>query len=156
MKFLTLGFLCLLLLPAMAFSQSLLQAAQNGDTATATRLISSGANVNQIDSSGNTPLILASATGNLSMVSLLIQNNANVNQAANNGLTSLIVATESGYIDVVTILLNNGANASYQDAHRMRAFDYCVEAETIWAAPSSGPPAINFQAVFNKLSLSTH
>ena len=55
-------------------------------------LLQSGANVNAIDSKGNSALTYAAGIGNFEIIKYLIENGANVNAASPDGKTILIFA----------------------------------------------------------------
>ena len=55
-------------------------------------LLSAGANVNQTDNNGSTPLVCAAAYSQEAAVSFLLNAGANVNQTKNNGKTALSCA----------------------------------------------------------------
>ncbi len=72
-------------------------------------LVSAGAEVNQGDSDGYTPLMAASSVGNLEMVNLLIKNGAHLNATTRSKRTALHFARENGHLEIVTALLDLGA-----------------------------------------------
>lgn len=72
-------------------------------------LISAGADINQSDSEGYTPLMAASSVGNLEMVNLLIKNGARLNAATSSKCTALHYARKNGRLDIVNALLDLGA-----------------------------------------------
>lgn len=74
-------------------------------------LIENGADVNQADFKGNTPLHAAAMRKDREEVaSLLIKNGAKVNQRKSDGSTPLFVACFKGNTPVAKLLLENGAN----------------------------------------------
>ncbi len=85
----------------------LIQAAQNGDLAQVQHLIAQGADVNAMDKSGRTALIIASEKGNVAMVKVLLAvKNIDVNAIIKISRTSaLMVACTYGHSNVVKALL---------------------------------------------------
>jgi uncharacterized protein len=77
--------------------------------AVVTILISAGADINQGDSEGYTPLMAASSVGNLEMVNLLIKNGTRLNAATRSKCTALYYARKNGHLNIVTTLLDLGA-----------------------------------------------
>jgi ankyrin repeat protein len=67
-------------------------------------LIKAGADVNQADSEGFTPLHVAAQDGHEGIVALLIQAGADVHKAGKNGYTPMKVVTFKKREKVVTLL----------------------------------------------------
>lgn len=104
-------------------STPLLTAIGNRDEDLACKLIDAGANVNQKDTWGKTPICYASRLGLIQVVSKLIDKGANVNaRTFKTGFTPLHEAAEQGHAEIITLLLSAGANPSarcndeYEDA----------------------------------------
>ena len=72
-------------------------------------LLSAGADINQADSEGYTPLMAASSVGNLDMVMLLMKTGAHLNAATRSKRTALHFARKNGHLNIVTALLDLGA-----------------------------------------------
>jgi uncharacterized protein len=72
-------------------------------------LVSAGADINQGDSDGYTPLMAASSVGNLEMVILLIKNGAHLNAATGSNRTALYYARKHGHLNIVAALADLGA-----------------------------------------------
>ena len=68
-------------------NKSLIQAASNGDTQAVELLIEAGANIDQADEDGKTPLYWAARNGQTQVVKLLIEAGANIDQADKDGET---------------------------------------------------------------------
>ena len=71
----------------------MINAVKINDTTLFKCLLQSSANVNAIDSKGNSALIYAAGIGNFEIIKYLIDNGANVNAASPDGKTILIFAT---------------------------------------------------------------
>ncbi len=130
-KFTLLSFITLSIIFTFQLSvaaQSIAQAVQSGDVNQITQLIGSGANVNQADSNGTTPLMLSCSLGDTVIAQLLITNGANTNLTDSTGKTALIVSAYGGYIDLVNLLLSAGADPQLR-AGGMRAYDFAIEAK---------------------------
>ena len=67
-------------------------------------LIKAGADVNQANSDGVTPLYIAACNGHEGCVALLIQAGADVRKANKNGWTPMKIATNKKREKVVTLL----------------------------------------------------
>jgi ankyrin repeat protein len=85
-------------------------AALAGNIAAVHALISQGANVNERDIGGWTPLMSAAREGHAEIVQILLDAKAEVNLQANNGGTALTDASLQGHLDIVKLLLNEGAD----------------------------------------------
>ncbi|XP_071572545.1 uncharacterized protein [Temnothorax nylanderi] len=82
-------------------------AASNGDIQAVQRLLKDGADANDKDIDGRTPLHYAVSSGQLSVVNILLKNRADVTQVTNKGNTPLHTATSKGYKEIVDILLQH-------------------------------------------------
>lgn len=87
-------------------------------------LVQRGANVNELDPIGNTPLMyVAGRTGYpLKFVEFLIKNKALVNAKGNADNTALILASSVNNVSVAEVLLKNGA-----DIDTRNKLDYTAE-----------------------------
>jgi ankyrin repeat protein len=75
------------------------------------RLLKMGADTNQINSEGNSLLIIASMNGSNDMVELLLQNGASIDYRSTNfGMSALYIASQQNHISVVTLLLDHKAD----------------------------------------------
>jgi len=80
--------------------------AVNRENVNATRkLLNNGANVNQNNGNGRSPLMQASFIGNSELVKLLLAKGADVNKADSDGNTALHFATVENYLDITRLLL---------------------------------------------------
>ena len=81
-------------------------ACREGGVETVRQHLAAGADVNQADEHGGTPLCLASQEGRAEVVKLLLAApGIDVNQAANDGFTPLYNASWDGHTDIVKLLL---------------------------------------------------
>ena len=90
----------------------LVKAITNGKRKPPTDNMFSGANVNQVDNHGRTPLYWASKFGYIEWVKYLLDKGAKINKEEQNGKTPLYIASEEGKKDVVKLLLNRGVNVT--------------------------------------------
>src|SRR3990167_7068413 len=88
------------------------KASKNGDILQFKRALRAGANVNVVNKSGRTPLMLASRTGHIDIAKLLIESGAQVNQVSNNGVPALGNAVHNRQLDIVALLLQSGADVN--------------------------------------------
>ena len=84
-----------------------------------------GADVNQADNDGTTPLCIAALNGHVNVVKWLggkgpDQGKADVNQANNNGCTPLYIAAEDGRLDMVKWLGGKGPEEGGADLNLAR------------------------------------
>ncbi len=102
-----------ILLAVSAWAGPLHEAAREGDTATAKRLIAEGANVQEIDSEAAlTPLIEAALAGNKDMVVMLIDSGADPSGRDGKGFTALHAAAYKGHLNIVVLLIDKGVDVN--------------------------------------------
>ena len=78
-------------------------------------LIKGGADCNQSDENGRTPIHIASFFGCVSVVDLLIKVGADCNKSDKDGRTPIYVASEGGHVDVVDLLIKGRADCNQSD-----------------------------------------
>jgi hypothetical protein len=100
----------------------LIRAVTQNDTAAVNELLSSGADVNERNSRGVTPLMAAAHKGNLDLTKLLVEKGADVNATTPKGLTPLMAAVEAGNPEVVRFLLSKGADANMKEEAVFNAY----------------------------------
>lgn len=84
----------------------LIAAAKGGDLEKVKQLISQGANINAVDSDGNTPLFWATFHDRTPVVEFLLTNRINVNKSGQDGQAPLHLAALNDNIPIMTMLLN--------------------------------------------------
>ncbi|EGG14481.1 ankyrin repeat-containing protein [Cavenderia fasciculata] len=90
--------------------------AESGDQAGVVKWISSGADVNQPDSSNRSPLHYAAISGHTSIVALLLSSGSSVNCQTNRGATPLHYSARSGNVECLSLLLENGGDVNCRDS----------------------------------------
>lgn len=95
-------------LPMTATAQTLLEAAERGDTAGIDRLIASGAPIDAANASGQTPLLLAVQNNHLAVATRLIDAGANINAQAANQDTPWLLAGALGRTAMLRHMLPKG------------------------------------------------
>jgi len=104
------------------FTSSLHQAVGNSHKEMVQLLLSKGANVNQENYDGWTPLLSASYGGKLDMVQLLVANGADVNASTyEEGVTPLMLAAESCPVPIAAFLVSKGAKVNATDNNERTA-----------------------------------
>jgi hypothetical protein len=109
---------CALLMGCAASNTSLTGAARQGDISLMKTLISSGANVNNIDSAplpfmkSMPPLHAAIEAGKVEAVKLLLDSGANPNIRGKNEYTPLFVASVSNQLAIAKLLIEKGADVN--------------------------------------------
>ncbi|HZX85771.1 MAG TPA: ankyrin repeat domain-containing protein [Reyranella sp.] len=96
------------ILPMTATAQTMLAAAERGDTAGVERLIASGAPIDQANTSGQTPLLLAVQNNHLAVATRLIDAGANINAQAANQDTPWLLAGALGRTAMLRHMLPKG------------------------------------------------
>ena len=101
-----------------------IEAVKNGDCATAEILISKGADVNEQDEQGWTPLNFAAGKGDLAMVKLLVEHGADVFKVGRDLRTPYKIALAAGRVSVVKYLMEVEDRNSGEPLDR-KARKYC-------------------------------
>ncbi|KFY46443.1 hypothetical protein V495_02472 [Pseudogymnoascus sp. VKM F-4514 (FW-929)] len=79
-------------------------AAADGNAEIATMLLRHGANIEAVDSAGQTALHLASSKGEVEIIHVLLQHNSKLEATDNAGASSLHKAAASGHLKIVSLL----------------------------------------------------
>ncbi len=90
----------------------LVQACKAGFVNVVISKLEGGAQVNQAESDGRTPLIVACREGHLDVVRVLLKFGAQVDMPDQEGVTGIWFASQNGYNDIVRLLLQNGATVN--------------------------------------------
>lgn len=112
---LTLGFA---LAGASTAQASLSKAAKKGDLVEVEALIAAGADLDEPDFRGNTPVYQAASKGHADVVEALAQAGADVEVENGFGSTPLHVASHGGHVEVIRVLVTYGANIDAVNAPR--------------------------------------
>ncbi|EAU64734.1 ankyrin domain protein [Stigmatella aurantiaca DW4/3-1] len=96
-------------------------ASYNGRAETARLLLERGADPEQTNDAGQTPLAGAAFKGHVDIATLLLDGGARVDGTGNDGRTALMFAAMFDKLDVLELLLQRGANREQRDADRPRA-----------------------------------
>ena len=91
------------------FPSIMCHAAHSGFKATVNELIQHGADVNQLDFVGRTPLHIAANRGQLAVIEILVSEGAEVNVVDHKNRTPLYNAAIKAHEDVCRYLLDQGA-----------------------------------------------
>jgi ankyrin repeat protein len=91
----------------------LLKALEDNNTAEVTAILQKGMDVNTVDRSGNSLLILAVQKGNNELVSFLLAHRARVRVRNQHGDTPLMFAALKGNIEIAKLLVAAGAEVNH-------------------------------------------
>ena len=100
---------------AIADHASLRNAAFRGQAERVMELITAGAGVNEPDSDGDTPLMLAAAQGHTDIIIVLLRKGADAGALNDQGETALHQAAHGGHVGAVEALLATGAHVDACD-----------------------------------------
>jgi len=89
--------------------EDLFRAIENDETKTVTSILERGMDVNAVDKTGNSLLMLAVQKDNVELVRFLLERRARVQTRNQYGDTALLLAALKGNIDVVKLLVIGGA-----------------------------------------------
>jgi hypothetical protein len=83
----------------------LIEAVKAGDLAATEQLIGSGADINQQDEHGWTPLNWASGKGDVALIKLLVENGADVFKVGTDQRTPYLIALAAGHAEAARLLI---------------------------------------------------
>jgi len=119
----------LLILFGCAEKSQLIQASAKGDPTSIQNLVKQGANVNEADSKGRTPLMHAAISGKTEAVEVLLSMGAKINAQDKYGYSALIHALSYGYEDMSRLLIESDADLNARtyngDTPLLIALDKC-------------------------------
>jgi ankyrin repeat protein len=92
-----------------------------------TFLIESGANVNDKDQIGQTPLIVATQHGCKKLVEILISAGADIHERNEFGQNAIITAAQENQLEIAKFLIESGANVNTSDAEGQTPYTYALE-----------------------------
>ncbi|XP_078608281.1 uncharacterized protein LOC144880137 isoform X2 [Branchiostoma floridae x Branchiostoma japonicum] len=95
--------------------ESLIIAAQEGHMEVVQQLLEAGAELNDTDQDGCTPLYMAASKNHVDVVQQLLKAGAEVDKAKQDGTTPLSTAAQNGHVEVVQQLLKAGAEVNKAD-----------------------------------------
>ena len=111
----------LVLAAAMMQQASLTDAVLYGDTKAVQSLIAGGADVNAMDETGMTPLMVAASEGRTAIARMLIAAGASVKASSKDGSDALMRAASANRVDVMKLLIAGGADANATSGGGMTA-----------------------------------
>ena len=101
------------------------EAAQSGYVQIMRYLQSRGADLNQSDENGWSPILMAAARGDLPMIRFLVENaGADIRAKNNSRTTTLMLAARSGNLELCRFLLDRGTNVDAKTLHGISALMY--------------------------------
>ncbi len=107
--------------------QTLLDAVRNGNSEEVQQIVSSSPQiVNEADSRGFTPLIMAAYFNQPALVELFVDAGAQINGQDGSGNTALMGACFKGFEEIVSKLITRGADVNVQNFGGATALTYAV------------------------------
>ena len=100
-------------------NDDLIRAAETGNLADVSRLLSKGADANAMDRNGYPALYFAAYKGHKDVVVQLIGKGADINAKGNTGYTPLHGAAMGGHKEIAELLLEKGADVNARSVHGM-------------------------------------
>ena len=95
---------------ALTINEQLISAAEQGDTPTVLKLLSSGADINGQDARGRTPVMAATHNNRVATVKALIQSGADINLRDNMLDNPFLYAGAEGLLDILKLTIAAGAD----------------------------------------------
>ena len=119
------AYVCVLLLmtTGATWGMDIFQASETGNIKRIEEFLANGADVNQQDIFGDTPLHGAARYGHANAIRMFIEAGALVNQQDNGGRTPLHLAAMIGRADAIRMLIEAGALVNQQDSYGKTAVD---------------------------------
>jgi ankyrin repeat protein len=94
---------------SFAVAGPLHDAAKKGDVSGTAKLLDQGADIKQVDETGEPALLIASLAGHTELVALLLERGSDIEVRNKGGLTALHAAAYGGNLDIVKLLVAKGA-----------------------------------------------
>ena len=104
----------------------LFTAARSGQLEEIKNLLASGADINQKNEKGYSPLMLACYNGQYNAAQFLIQSGADVNSVDENTNSILMGVVFKGHSVIFDLLAKSGADLDYQNSKKQTAMDLAV------------------------------
>jgi len=92
-----------------------------------TFLIENGANINDKDQIGQTPLIVATQNGCKKIVELLIGAGADIHERNDFGHSAIITAAQENQLEIAQFLIESGADVNARDAEGETPYTYALQ-----------------------------
>jgi ankyrin repeat protein len=92
-----------------------------------TFLIENGANVNDKDQIGQTPLIVATQHGCKKLVEILIGAGADIHERNEFGQSAIITAAQENQLEIARFLIDSGANVNISDAEGETPYTHALQ-----------------------------
>lgn len=115
-----------IIISGCAVKSPLIQASSSGDSSTVQKLLSEGANVNEPDGSGYTPLMYAIWAKKTETVKILLNKGADVNAQDGHGSDALRYAIQYAQPEIVKLLISNGADIKRKDSSGVTHLAYAA------------------------------
>ena len=96
-------------------------AAARGQTDMVAVMLDKGADINEMNRNGKTPLMMAAANGHTETVELLLKRHAAIDAKDIDGVTALMMAASSGETNTVAALIKAGASVNVVNAYNSSA-----------------------------------
>jgi hypothetical protein len=120
--------------PVILANKNIVQAVARGDCVDLKNHISLGANVNQTNKQGWTPLHYAAVRGKTNCAEILLKNGAKVDPLTSAQKTPLHYAADRGFAPLIKLLLKNGANPNLRDNEGWTPLHYAAEKDRVECA----------------------
>ena len=96
----------------------LLHSVKNNNLDITKALLSNGANIDEVDKNGDTPLLFALKADYLELVQFLLSRNANFEAKDKDNMTPLLLACKIGNLKLVQFLFNKNANVEVKNINK--------------------------------------
>lgn len=110
----------------ITLATDLFESIRNIDIVSLNIHLAEGANVDTVDTEGNTPLMLAAKVGNPRMARILLAHQPNINAKNLKGETALMIAAENGQYYIARQLIVRGANTLERNSNGLTAEEIAV------------------------------